>query len=136
MRILRLTSFISWLAVTMMATSLSAQDSGALIDALIRKGILSNQEAEDIRAELVRENSPIPAPTYANGKSTHRLSVGMRMQAQYAYLDTDVVGAAADPVATNHAFLRRMYLTLRAAVSADWSKISPFAVGSPANSSP
>lgn len=121
MRILRLTSFISWLAVTMMATSLSAQDSGALIDALIRKGILSNQEAEDIRAELVRENSPIPAPTYANGKSTHRLSVGMRMQAQYAYLDTDVVGAAADPVATNHAFLRRMYLTLRAAVSADWS---------------
>ena len=35
--------------------SLSAQDSGALITALIRKGILTNQEAEDIRADLVRE---------------------------------------------------------------------------------
>lgn len=97
-----------------------AQESGALIDALIRKGILTNQEAEDIRAELVRENNTVPSRAMANGRSTDRLSVGMRMQAQYAYLDTDVPGAAFGPVATNHAFLRRMYLTLRAGLGGNW----------------
>lgn len=100
--------------------SVRAQESGALIDALIRKGILTHQEAEDIRAELVRENNTVPARAMANGKSTDRLSVGMRMQAQYAYLDTDTPGAAFGPVATNHAFLRRMYLTLKAGVGGNW----------------
>jgi len=35
----------------------TAQDSGALIDALVRKGILNDQEAEDIRADLTRDFS-------------------------------------------------------------------------------
>lgn len=33
------------------ANVVAAQESAALIDVLIRKGILTNQEAEDIRAE-------------------------------------------------------------------------------------
>ena len=104
----------------MMTTSAVAQDSGALIDALIRKGILTNQEAEDIRADLVRESNTIPAHAMAGGKSSDRLSVGMRMQAQYANLDTDVRGVAVGPAATSHAFLRRMYLTLKAGVGGNW----------------
>ncbi len=99
---------------------LSAQDSGALMQALVRKGILSNQEAEDIRADLVRENNTIPAHAVGGGKSTDRLSVGMRMQAQYANLGTDVKNVAVRPVPTDHAFLRRMYLTLKAGVGGDW----------------
>jgi hypothetical protein len=75
------------------AATAGAQESGALIDALIRKGILTNQEAEDIRAELVRENNTVPSRAMAYGKSTDRLSVGMRMQAQYNYLDTEVPAA-------------------------------------------
>lgn len=101
------------------AASAVAQDSGALIDALIRKGILTNQEAEDIRADLVREAATIPSQAMAGGKSTHRLSVGMRMQVQHAYIDTDLDGAA-DPAPTSQAFLRRMYLTLKAGVGANW----------------
>lgn len=97
-----------------------AQESAALIDALIRKGILTNQEAEDIRAELVRENNTVPARAMAYGKATDRLSVGMRMQAQYSYLDTDVPGAAFGPVAVNHALLRRMYLSFKAGVGGPW----------------
>ena len=97
-----------------------AQDSGALIDALIRKGILTNQEAEDIRADLVRESNTIPAHAFGGGKSTDRLTVGMRMQAQYASLDTDVKNAAFSPPATDHFFLRRMYLTLKAGVGGNW----------------
>lgn len=112
--LLRLSGFLLGLG------SAVAQESGALIDALIRKGILTHQEAEDIRAELVRENNTVPARAMAQGKSTDRLSVGMRMQVQHAYLDTDVRGAAFDPPATNHTFLRRMYLTLKAGVGGNW----------------
>jgi hypothetical protein len=98
-----------------------AQDSAALINALIRKGILTNQEAEDIRADLTREAAAVvPAPAFGGGKSTDRLSVGMRMQLQYAGLGTEVRGAAFDPVATHHFFVRRMYLTLRAGVGGNW----------------
>lgn len=97
-----------------------AQDSGALIEALIRKGILTHQEAEDIRADLVRENNTIPAHAMAGGKSTDRLSVGMRMQLQYAHLQTDIRGAAVQPSVVNHAALRRMYLTLKAGVGGNW----------------
>lgn len=98
----------------------SAQESGALIDALIRKGILTHQEAEDIRADLVRENNTVPSRAMAGGKSTDRLSVGMRMQLQHVYLDTDVDGALLGPAATQHAFLRRMYFTLKAGVGGNW----------------
>ncbi|MBL9187712.1 MAG: porin [Opitutaceae bacterium] len=107
--------------VFVFAASASAQDSAALVNALIRKGILTNQEAEDIRADLVREAAAVvPAPAHGGGKSTDRLSVGMRMQLQYAGLDTDVSGAAFGPVATHHFFTRRMYLTLKAGVGGNW----------------
>src|SRR4051812_7082624 len=97
-----------------------AQDGGALITALIRKGILTNQEAEDIRADLIRESNTIPAHAIGGGKSTDRLSIGMRMQVQYASLDTDVKDAAFGPVATDHVLLRRMYLTLKAGIGGNW----------------
>jgi hypothetical protein len=105
----------------MSAATLMAQDSGALINALVRKGILDAQEAEDLRADLVREAAAVlPQPAFGGGKSTDRLSVGMRAQLQYAGLDTDVRGAAVDPVATNHFFTRRMYFTLKAGVGGNW----------------
>jgi hypothetical protein len=119
MRYVRLTSLVGFGAL--LIAPLAAQDSAALVNALIRKGILTNQEAEDIRADLVREAAAvIPAPAFGGGKFTDRLSVGMRMQLQYAGLDTDVRGAAFDPVATNQFFTRRMYLTLKAGVGGNW----------------
>src|SRR5688500_20237479 len=44
----------------------------------------------------------------------------MRMQLQYAHLDTDVRNAAVQPTVVNHAALRRMYLTLKASVGGNW----------------
>ena len=104
----------------LVASPAIAQDSGPLLDALVRKGILTNQEAEDLRADLVRDSNTIPAKAIGGGKSTDRLSVGMRMQVQYASLDTDIKNAAVGPVATDHAFLRRMYITFKAGVGGDW----------------
>lgn len=97
-----------------------AQETDALIGALIRKGILTNQEAEEIRAEIKRDEKVVPAEVHAGGKHTERLSVGMRMQMQYAHLDNDIRDAASNPPAVNHAFLRRMYLTLKAGVGGNW----------------
>ena len=37
------------------ATLAHAQDSGPLIDALVKKGILNDQEAEEIRADLIKD---------------------------------------------------------------------------------
>ena len=43
------------------ATAARAQDSGALLDLLVKKGIITDQEAEDVRADLVKENAATAA---------------------------------------------------------------------------
>jgi hypothetical protein len=105
------------------ATPTVAQDNGALLNALIRKGILTAQEAEDIRAEVGRENTSVPAHMAPAHQSTHRFAVGMRMQMQFAHLETDLDNSAFGPAATSHAFLRRMYLTLKGDVGGNWHAV-------------
>lgn len=104
----------------MCAVTSVAQENRALLEVLIRKGILTTQEADAISAELGRESKADPISVVPGGRSTQRLSLGMRVQMQYAHLDTDIDGAAFGPAATNRAFLRRMYLTLKAELSENW----------------
>jgi phosphate-selective porin len=111
------------LGVLFATAAMPGQDGDTLIGVLIRKGILTNQEAEAIRADLVRENNVIPVRVDAGKKSTERLSIGMRIQIQYANLDTDIRGAAFSPAATDHAFLRRMYLTVKAGAGGNWGAV-------------
>jgi hypothetical protein len=96
--------------------SLTAQDSGALLNVLVRKGILSDQEAEDVRAELAAESHAAVIGSISGGKSTHSLSIYGRMQIQYAGIGSDAAGAAD----TNHLFLRRIRLGTKAALGANW----------------
>lgn len=49
------TKLTAVLAALLCAGSALAQDSGPLIDLLIKKGVLNDQEAEDLRAELVKD---------------------------------------------------------------------------------
>ncbi|MEY2439721.1 MAG: hypothetical protein QOI34_1106, partial [Verrucomicrobiota bacterium] len=42
-------------------TSVYAQDAGALLDLLVRKKIINDQEAEEVRAELTKEVSTTSA---------------------------------------------------------------------------
>jgi hypothetical protein len=63
-----------------------AQDSGALIDLLTRKGILNDQEAEDLRAELSKEfamNSPAGKLDLATRVQRFTLAGDVRMRYQY-----------------------------------------------------
>lgn len=60
--------FVKKIAVVALAAALfggaslaRAQDSGALLELLVKKGLISDQEAEDVRADLVKENASTAA---------------------------------------------------------------------------
>ena len=101
----------------LMASPLAAQDSKAILDALVRKGVLSSDDAD-----AIKEEAKSSAPVFAvGGKKVSKLSLGARIQMQYAGLSTDIDGTNNDPASTNHFFLRRVYLTTKASLGPDWS---------------
>lgn len=101
----------------LLASPLAAQDSKAILDALVRKGVLSSDEADAIKQEAKSS-----APVYAvGGKKVSKLSLGARIQIQYAGLSTDIDGTNNDPASTSHFFARRVYLTTKAQLGPDWS---------------
>ena len=116
---------LKWLALLggalLAATSAMAQDSGPLIDLLVKKGLINDQEGEELRAELARDASAAVTSTISGGKSTASLSIAGRIQVQYAGLGTSINGTAANPVSTEHFFLRRIYLGAKANLGAGWS---------------
>jgi hypothetical protein len=110
-------------------TAAVAQDNAALIDALVRKGILTDQEAEDLRADLANENAASVVMTSKTPNLT-KLVVSGRIQYQYVNLNTDIDGTAADPATVNHAFLRRIRLGFKASFLNDWSSFINYDFGS------
>ncbi|MBP6507130.1 MAG: porin [Opitutaceae bacterium] len=122
---LNLTNKFKWLTllsgVLLLAGSAVAQDSGPLIDLLVKKGLINDQEGEELRADLARDASAAVVATLSGGKSTAGLSIAGRIQIQYAGLATDISGTAADPVSTSHFFLRRIYLGAKANLGMGWT---------------
>jgi len=67
------------------ATITLAQDSGPLIDLLVRKGSIDDQEAEDLRAELVKEfaaNTSAGKLNLSSSLSEFKLSGDLRLRHQ------------------------------------------------------
>lgn len=63
-----------------------AQDSGALLDLLVKKGIITDQESETLRADLSRDfanNSPAGKLDLAATDVTFKLSGDLRMRYEY-----------------------------------------------------
>ena len=99
-----------------------AQDSGPLIDLLVKKGLINDQEGENLRAELARDSATAVTATISGGKSTASLSIAGRIQIQYAGLSTNVNGVAVNPNRpAEHFFLRRIYLGAKANLGNSWS---------------
>ena len=75
----------------------SAQDSGALLDALVRKKVLSSQEAEDVRADLIRDSAATNAGKLqlSNSITSLKLSGDVRLRYQYDNKDPQVKTALA-----------------------------------------
>lgn len=112
---------LKWLAllggVALGGASLAvAQDSGALLDALVRKGVLTDQEAEDVRADLTRDNAAA-MPKFAGpaGKDTKSIAISGRIQTQYFSFDNDNIADSSGFI------MRRIYLGAKAKVGADWT---------------
>ncbi|MDR1498175.1 MAG: OprO/OprP family phosphate-selective porin [Puniceicoccales bacterium] len=110
---------LALVAATTSGVHLAAQDSGALVDALVRREILTVQEAEEIRAELLREANASIISAIAKGKATNALSISGRIQGQYAGLQSDAPGT--NPPAVNHFLIRRVYLGVDAKIGAEWA---------------
>ena len=102
------------------ASAVMAQDSATLLDLLVRKGIVTDQEAEDLRADLSKENTAAMVST-SKGPNLDKLVINGRFQAQFVSLGTDISGTAADPATNQHAFLRRIYVGFKPTFGNGWS---------------
>jgi len=113
--------WLAWLGAAVLCTgTVFAQDNKALIDALIKKGILTNDEATQIEKDLAKNNAAVDVST-TKGKYLEKLTISGRFQVQYAGLGTAIDGAAANPPSTEHFFLRRMYLGAKAELNGGFS---------------
>lgn len=98
----------------------------------------ANPEAATTDAIAVAPEAPLPpAPppppveptevmrtsfvSTANGNFLRDLRINGRMQVQYANLSTDIDGTTADPVRTNHTFMRRVYFGVRGRLADGWT---------------
>ncbi len=71
-----------------------AQDAGALVDALVKKGILTDQEAEEVRADMTRDFSTTPAGKIQLSNSITELKFYGDLRLRYQYDNRDL---QADP---------------------------------------
>ncbi len=123
----------TWLALIgsalIAAAPVFAQDNATLINLLVKKGIVSDQEAEDIRADLAKENTAALASTSLT-PNLSKLIISGRVQFQYAGLDTEINDNPNDPAPVSHMFLRRVRLGVRANLFNGWAGYINYDFGS------
>lgn len=119
------------------AATAAAQDSGALIDALVRKGVLKDQEAEQIRSQLSRDfaaNSPAGKLNLSSSVKELKLSGDVRVRGQFDNQQVNNpannvnAAGAAGAVANSHDSQRVRY-RLRLRVNADYKVSDDFFAG-------
>jgi hypothetical protein len=106
--------------LTILAGSALAQESKALIDALVKKGILTNDEATQITTEVAKSESAFDVST-GGSKFIKKIALQARFQTQFAGLTTSIDGAAANPPPTSHFLIRRLYLGVKPDFGNGWS---------------
>ena len=68
-------------------TAVKAQTDGALLDALVKKGVLSDQEAEDIRASAAKDYAQTPAGKLSISDHITNLKLYGDARYRFEYLD-------------------------------------------------
>jgi phosphate-selective porin len=115
------TKWLALLGSVILTTSVAlAQDNKTLIDVLVKKGILTDQEADDVRADLAKENSAVLVST-SKSPNLEKLTISGRFQSQFVDLASDPGSSVAKPAATKHFLLRRIYIGAKAQFSSAWS---------------
>jgi hypothetical protein len=80
--------------VAALSVSAMAQDSGPLLDALVKKGVLSDSEAEDIRVNLVKEYNSTSAGKLQISSFVKNLQLFGDARLRYQYQDIQTPQAA------------------------------------------
>src|SRR5215216_3996338 len=114
-----------------------AQDSGPLIDLLIKKGIVTDQEAEDLRVSLVKDftnNTAAGKMNLSSSLSEFKISGDMRIRHQYETQAPSV--ASGSPVMTNERTRERFRFRLNGdfALQKGWATGFAFESGQAADS--
>jgi hypothetical protein len=78
--------------MTVVAFQGYANESGPLIDLLIRKGIITDQEAEDLRAELAADFADTSAGKIEIGSSVKQLKTKVDIRARYQWEESEKAG--------------------------------------------
>jgi hypothetical protein len=84
-------------------------DSQALIDVLIKKGLLTDKEAKDISAQIAKSSAGEDVDTQGDAY-LKKLVISGRFQEQYVGMGTSIDGNPVNPVSNEHFILRRIYL--------------------------
>ncbi|MEO7724821.1 MAG: putative porin [Chthoniobacterales bacterium] len=118
------TMFVAAAASLLLGTSGRAQDNGALLDLLVKKGLINDQEAEEVRADLTRESASTSA-----GKlklSTPVTELELYGDARMRYEIRTAEAGAPDTISTpgdntqRNRFRYRLRLGLRGTLVDDW----------------
>ena len=93
-----------------------------LLDLLVQNGLITRDQADAVAAkESAAAAASASTPTVRPlAKTISKLSIGGRVQAQFANLAGETDTAAGDPAATSHFLLRRVYLMTKAEFTPDW----------------
>ena len=117
-----------WLALLGVATACTgiafaqSVDDQALINVLIKKGILTDKDAKAITAEMAKTQAADDVET-SGEKYVQKLTISGRFQEQYDGLGTTISGNPVNPVSTEHFLLRRMYIGATASFGDGWSGV-------------
>src|SRR4030095_10618510 len=69
--------------------SAQAQDAGALVDVLVKKGVITDQEAEDVRSQMMRDFATTPAGKVNISPSVTELKLYGDLRLRYQYDNKD-----------------------------------------------
>src|SRR5207342_2593374 len=118
---------IVWMVavVTFLGSAIArAQDNGALLDLLVKKGLITDQEAEDVRADLVKEHAATSAGKLKLSTPITELELygdaRMRYEIRTAQAGApDTLDTPGDSTQRNR-FRYRLRLGLRCTLVDDW----------------
>jgi hypothetical protein len=104
------------------STAALAQDSGALLNLLTKKGIITDQEAEDLRAELTSEfaaNTSAGKLDMSSSLTKFRIAGDLRVRYQYDNEESNPAGAAGNMDRSRYRY--RFRLATTASLGAKWT---------------
>jgi len=96
-----------------------AQDSGALLDLLVKKKVISNQEAETVRADLVKEYTNTPAGKINISTPVTEMRIYGDTRLRYEYREAQSQSNQSDSASASR-FRYRLRLGLEAKLVDNW----------------